>query len=269
MRRKFNVGWGATCKCSLFVIVPVVVFIFVASMAARQEPQVDKEAATPLEIRMTAPLRWEKGCLLVTLDRINHSLAPLFLTKMGPYFYLALDVSADKTNTEGTLEWINLSGISDIRNLEAFALAPGATVHDEFCFSPTVWVVNLKRETRREIPVGGKLRVDVSYFPTEESWKRNKQWYIDPPTYIEREGKPSDPPLKIAPKWTRIFAEIPCSDPACGSDCMRLPRGLPGEVRPVPDVFFITPEWNNRGKMVTDELARKFPACSGEKANLK
>jgi len=234
--------------------------------SARQETQLEKDVPTPLEVRVTAPPRWENGCLLVTLDRMNHSSVPVFLTKMGPYFYVALDVSRGEAKTSQAIEWVNVYGDSDIRSLEADSLAPGATVHNEFCLGPTIWVVNLKKETRREIPIRGKLRVDVSYFPTEEFWKRNKQWYIDPPAYLERDGKPNDPPGDIAPKRSRIFVAIPCSDTTCKPGCTRPPMGLPGEVRPVPDVYFITPEWNDRGRLVTDELARKFPPCSEVKS---
>jgi hypothetical protein len=260
MRAKFKNRWDARRQYFFSIVVPMVVLIFVAPIAAQQETPLQKETLTPLELRLTAPPRWEKGCLLVALDRINHSSVPIFLTEMGPYFYIALDVSTGETNPSEAIEWVNIHGISDIRSLEAVSLAPGATVHNEFCFSPAVWIVNLKKKTRREIPVRGKMRVDASYFSTEESWKKNKEWDINPPAYLEP-GKPHDVPTSIAAKWVRIFAAIPCSDTTCKAGCVKPPMGLHGEVRPVPDVFSATPEWNDRGKVVTDELAHKAPPC--------
>jgi hypothetical protein len=252
-------------KYFLSAIVSVVVMMFVGPNAARQEIQPDKEAPTSLEVRITSPPRWEKGCLLVTLDRINHSSVPLFLTEMGPYFDIALDVATDEADATEAVEWVNIYGISDMVSSEAVALPPGATVHNKFCFGPSVWVVNLKKQTRRNIAVRGKLRVSVSYFSTEEALKRHKEWYIHPPAYLEP-GKPNEMPADVKPKWARIYAAIPCSYATCESACVRPPTGLHGESRLVPDVGFVSPDWNARGQLVTDELARKFPPCSEDKS---
>jgi len=237
--------------------------------SAREGMQLEKGAPVPLEVRMTAPPRWENGCLSVTLERNNHTAVPVFLTEMGPYFYIALDVSMNEASTGEAIKWVNVSGVSDFRSLEAVSLAPGATLRNEFCLSNTIWVVNLQKKTRREIPVQGKLRIDVSYFPTEESWKINKEWYTDPPSYLKRDGALAGPPANIAPKWVKIFAAIPCSDAACESGCVEPPIGLPGEDRLVPDVYFLGPGWNDRGKSITDELAHKSAPCLKENSDLR
>jgi hypothetical protein len=182
---------------------------------------------------------------------------------MGPYFDIALDVSGGGRETGRTYEWVNIGGVSDIKSLDADSLAPGATVHNEFCFVSAVWVVNINKETRRQIPVRGELRVGVAYFPTEETWQKNKQWYI------ENEGRPraeKRPPVDTEPELARIFASIPCLDANCTSACVGAPKGIRGEDRAVPDVYYLNPEWNSRGKAISDDLARKSPPCSIEKS---
>ena len=42
---------------------------------------------------------------------------------------------------------------------------------------------------------------------------------------------------------------------------MQPPIGFPNEDRPVPDIYFMLPEWNERGKALRDELARESPPC--------
>ena len=59
----------------------------------------------------------------------------------------------------------------------AAPIAPGATVHNDYSLRPVVAVVNLKKETRREIPLRGKLRVEAFYFLTGEDWQNNMAWH--------------------------------------------------------------------------------------------
>jgi hypothetical protein len=257
----------APSKSFFSVVVPVVVMMFVTADAARQETQPDKQAPTSLEVRITAPPRWENGCLFVALDRTNRSSSTLFLTTTGPYFYIALDVSNGEANKGEGIEWVNIYGIVDIVVRGASRLGPGATVHNEFCLGSSVWVVNLKKETRREIPVRGRLRVDVSYFRTEESWTGNKEWYdTSTPPRLDPDGTPREPPRSIAPEWARAFAAIPCSAADCKSECAGPPVGLPGEFRAAPDAYYIYPRWNERGRLLAEELARKFPPCTEDKS---
>lgn len=133
---------------------------------------------------------------------------------------------------------------------------------DTDLFLISIWVVNLDKKTRREIPVRGKLRIGVAYFVSEDAWKRNRQWYKDPPSYLDPEP-PHDLAQDLTPKHTSVFAAIPCSDSECEADCAKPPKGVAGESRAVPDVYFIAPDWNVRGKLLTDELTGKFPTCGG------
>ena len=225
---------------------------------------IENEIPAPLEVHIASPPRWENGCLLVHVERTNRSSAPIFLTDMGPYLDMAIDVHGPDARAEEEFEWGNLHGVSDIISLDGVPLSPGATVRNDFCLGPYVWVVNLEKETRREIPVRGKMRVRVSYFLSEDSLKRYKDWFNQSPPYRAR-GESTDPPADVAPKWAEMFAEIPCFDTTCKSGCSIPPAGVAGEVRLVPDVFFLTPEWGDRGKAMTDDLARKFPSCTVEK----
>jgi hypothetical protein len=230
----------------------MLLLLFFTTFSISSAPHPQQEAPAPLEVRFTGPLRWENDCLRGALDIVNHSSGPLFLTSMGPYFYIALDVSKDDSQSGDDLEWVNIYGVTDIITMNANSLAAGSSVHRDFCFQPTVWVVNMRRKTRREIPVRGKLRVDVSYFAGEAEWKRYK------------DSSGHDTQRSSSPRlWSKAFAEIPCPKPTCVSDCNRPPVGIHGEGRLVPDVGEFIPEMNARGKELTEELLRKFPPCSG------
>jgi hypothetical protein len=217
--------------------------------------QTGNTTSPSLEIHIS-PLRWENNCLLVGLDLINQSNVPVFLTVMGPYFDVALDVSKDDSSNHDVLEWVNVWGVSDILSWDAEPLAPNSPSHKNFCIGEKVWVVNQKKETRREIPVRGKMRVSVSYFPTEDVWKKNKTWHY------EHQLNPWNPPEDIAPMSSTVTFDVPCPNATCKQDCGRPPLGFQGEGRAVPDVFFIDPDWNRRGEALTNELNRKYPLCT-------
>jgi hypothetical protein len=222
----------------------------------------EKEPSAPLEVSLTSPPRWENGCLFIALDRTNRSPSTLFLTTMGPYFYIALDVSDGEADKTESIEWVNIYGITDIIVRGASRLAPGTTIHNEFYFNPIVWVVNQKKETRREIPLRGRLRVDVSYFRREESWGGNKEWYnTNTPPRLGPDGNPIGPPPAIAPEWSRSFLAIPCAVADCKSECIRPPAGIPDEFRAIPDAYYIFPDWNERGKLLSEHVARRWPSC--------
>jgi len=97
-----------------------------------------------LEIHIS-PLRWENSCLLVALDLINQSNVPVLLTVMGPYFDVALDVSKDDSSSQDALEWVNVSGASDIVSWDAEPLAPNSPSHKNYCIGEKVWVTNRKK----------------------------------------------------------------------------------------------------------------------------
>jgi len=227
--------------------------------SSRQANQAQERPSAPLEIRLVEPPQWQKGCLNISLDRINHSSSPLFLPDMGLYIYTSVKELRDDDETQITQGWINVYGASDIVSWEATAIAPGATVHDRECLPAEVFVVNLKTKTRREIPVHGKLRIDASYFLTEKEWQQNKS------SNEEMLRTPPDQWDKMTrhdPKVVTIYSAIPCRKPGCESFCNDPPLILRGENRVLPDVFYLDPDYEVRGKKVSEELARKFPACS-------
>lgn len=236
-------------------------FCLIAVSLALGTPRVNQipgENTSPLEIHIS-PLHWEKDCLVIGLDRINHSLVPVFLTRMGPYFDIALDVSKDMSPNHGPMEWVNVRGVSDIVSWEADPLAPNSTSHENYCISPTVWVTNRTKQTHREILVRGKMRVSISYFAREDAWKKNRSWHDDQ----VRQSVPHDPwnpPEDIAPMESTAFGDIPCPNDTCKLDCGKAPLGFHGEHRAVPDALRFDEDWNERGRAVTAELAQKSPS---------
>jgi hypothetical protein len=213
-----------------------------------------------LEIRVSS-LLWESGCLRVGLQVINQSNVPVFLTAMGPYFDVALDVSKDNPSSQDALEWVNVRGVSDIVTWDAEPMAEHSSSRKNYCIGKRVWVVNRQKKTRREIPVRGQMRITVSYFPNEDAYKKNKSWHYDTES-AGRPHNPFNPPEDTAPQWTTVTIDIPCPNATCGEDCARPPLGFHGEVRVVPDVYFIDANWNRRGEAVTHELDAKYPPCA-------
>ena len=240
---------GGTFLSSRLLLLLVLIWFPVSIW--HQQGQSQKESHAPLEIRLAQPLRWENGCLAAKVERINRAPGPLFLTKMGPYFDIALDVSKDESQTGDDLEWVNILGVTDLWDTSSDSLAPGSSVHNSFCFRPTVWVTNIHRRTRREIAVRGKLRIEVSYFLNGKDAK----------SYEEYEEQV---PLGRTRQWTRIFVDIPCAKSSCESECNKPPIGIHGERRLVPDSGQFLPEFNAHRRELADELSRKFPSCSGD-----
>jgi hypothetical protein len=239
----------------------LVVLVILGGLSSSCAVNAQQNTTPSLEVTLANPLRWESGCLRGTLNISNRSTVPLFLTMMGPYYDIALNVSKGETQSDGPVEWVNVAGVSDVVINAVEPLSAGSTVQRNFCLEPSVWVVNLRLKTRREIPVRGELRVRVTYFVNKESWNRNRQWYSDPPSALDP-SKPHDVPENIQPRVAETIVEIPCRTEACKSDCTKPPKGLPDEARMVPDVSFIDPQMSARGKLLTEEFARKFPACS-------
>jgi len=204
-----------------------------------------------LEVNVSGPIRWEEGCLRGTLDISNHSPGPLFLTSMGPYYDIAVNVSKGDSRSGASIAWVPIGGVTDIIVIDVETLAAGASTHRDFCWPPYVWVVSPRRKTRREIPVRGKLRVRVSYFADPEDVKKYKGTWNNPH------------PGELPPLWSKTYAEIPCPPNTCKTDCNRAPVVIEGEVRMVPDAFW---RWNAQGRKLTDELSKKFPSCAKNKA---
>jgi hypothetical protein len=179
---------------------------------------------------------------------------------MGLYISTSVKELQSDAKEKNGVEWINVYGASDMVSFEATAIDPGATVHKEGCLPPGVFVVNLKKETRREIPLRGRLRIDAYYFLTEKDWQQNKSYHDEllrtPPDQWDKLPRQD-------PKAVTVFTAIPCRDAGCKSDCDgEPPLILHGEQRFIPDVFYLHPDWGARGKKVSDELARMSPTCS-------
>jgi hypothetical protein len=69
------------------LILPTWLFLLGTSdlFVYRQTSQAHEESSSPLEVRIVKAPQWEKDCLSISLDRINHSSLPLFLPDMGLY----------------------------------------------------------------------------------------------------------------------------------------------------------------------------------------
>lgn len=231
-------------------------FAFWNVSALVQTPQTQQRSSSPLEIRLTKPAHWEKGCLTISLDRINNSSASLFLPDMGLYISGSVNEVPDGTDKKSERRWLNFYGATDIIFWGADAIAPGGVVHGDYCLPPEMPVMNLNAQTRREVALRGTLRIDAYYFFTEDDWKKNK---------TQHEQMLRTPPKQwkdIAleqPKVVTILIRIPCQV-ACSSGCDNPPPVVHGEARIVPDGY-AERGWEVRGKTVGDDLARKFPAC--------
>jgi hypothetical protein len=172
--------------------------------------------ASPLEIRLGSPLTWENGCLVISLYCTNHASAPLFLPNRGIYIDTSVSESPDETGMKDGVEWVNAYGLSDIGDLGAEPIAPGATVHDEYCLRPTVAVVNRARKTHREMQLRGKLKIKAYYFPTESDWLASKHQH-------ERMFDMSEEELHrlkvLYPQVNTLVSVIPCRKTDCPSVC--------------------------------------------------
>jgi hypothetical protein len=224
----------------------------------RQGDRAQEKVPQSLEIRLTKPVQWKDGCLSISLDRINRSPLPRFLPVKGLYLYGSVSEVGDDADKKPQQGWRNVYGLSDLGDWGATAIAPGTTVHDELCLFSTIVVVNLDRQTRREIPLRGRLKIDAYYFLTEEDWQKNKsqkELMLRTPANQRRETD------ILYPRVVTIFTAIPCREGDCPSRCDDPPPVLHGENRVVPDVFDFEPDWKARGKTVGEELARKYPPC--------
>jgi hypothetical protein len=233
----------------------------VLAIALPCEGHLQKEMPSPLELRLVVPLRWQSGCLNVNIDRINHASSTLFLPHHGLYIYSSVVEVPNEAGKKNGVEWINVYGLSDLGDWDAEPIAPGETVHSEYCLAANVAVVNEEAETRREIPIRGRLRIDAFYFLTKEDWETNR-------SQKEEMLKLSDDELKrmnvLYPQVNAIILPVPCSEAAgCAANCETPPDVLYGEMRVVPDVY---EEWDARGRAINEEIGRKSQRCAGPKS---
>jgi hypothetical protein len=232
----------------------------VLATAVPCEGHLQKEMPSPLELRIRAPLKWKKGCLILSLDRINHASSTLFLPHHGLYIFTSVTEVPNEAGKKNGVEWINVYGLSDIGDWDAEPIAPGKAVHNEYCLAAKAAVVNIEQKTRREIPVRGRLRIDAFYFLTKEDWETNEG-------QKEEMLKLSDDEVKrmnvLYPQINSIFLLIPCSEVGCAVNCETPPDVLYGEARVVPDVY---EEWDARGRAINEEIDRKSQRCAGSKS---
>jgi hypothetical protein len=241
--------------------VPTILTFLLLGLAppyvAYQQTQ-DQTSQQPLEVQVTAP-SWENGHLKFSVDRINHSSTPLYLPAMGTYISLAVKEEATKIENSHDERWVNIYGLTDLVSWGAAAIAPGATVHNDYDFLHELAVVDLKKETRREIPVRGRLRVEAFYFLSEEDWQKNKHYHEE---ITSEHTKPWRRPEFLKPEFTTAYVKIPCRIVGCNSECEKPPIVLPDENRLVPDVYTFDEEANARAIAVSAKLAAKSSACS-------
>ncbi len=248
---------------SLFHLRVAILLIFLLVswrfLASSEAERVQKEASKPLTVKLSAAPRWVNGCLDVSMDRTNQSPQTIYIPQMGLQISTSAREVSEDTGERRGLTWISVYGVSDIVDWEAQPLAPGAAIHDNECLGPSIRIANLKKKTRRDIPLRGMLRIDASYFLTEEDWKKNES---------QHEEMLRTPPAQWNtiviknPIDVRIDVKIPCRGADCASHCDAPPLILPGEGRVFPDVWYNAPSMNARGKAVSEELAERYPGCS-------
>jgi hypothetical protein len=187
---------------------------------------------------------------------------PLLLLDVGPYISTSVNRvpdAAGKSNEEG---WINVYGVSDLVSWRATAIAPGATVHDEWCLSPNVFVVSLEKHSRREIPLRGRLRVDALYFLSQ----KDAETYESQRETMLRSSSEQWSMIPKDPEVATIFIPIPCHDLSCAPACADPPAVLDDEIRVVPDIGYLEPNSRVHGEEIAGDLARKYPGCSQPKS---
>ena len=235
--------------------------IALAGMQAKRSNLADQQSSRPLEVRITEPLQWKTDCLQIGLDRVNHSSNVLFLPAMGLYIdSSAIRVASVSGKSEGPA-WGSIYGGHEIIDFSATPLAPEQTVHDDICLRSTFAVTNTKKETRRQVPVRGKLQIHAYYFLSERDWLTNKS---------QREEMLRTPPSKwpkplklLHPEEATAILPIPCRESPCDPNCDSTPIILDGEAQFFPDAATYEREWNERGNTINRELAQKMSPCPG------
>lgn len=245
----------------LLKILSALLLTLLLATAVPCQGQPQSEMPSPLELRIRAPLKWKKGCLILSVDRINHAPRTHFLPHHGLYIYTSVTEVPNEAGKKNGVEWINVYGFSDIGDWDAEPIAPGKTVHSEYCLAANVAAISEEQKTRREISVRGGLRIDAFYFLTKEDWETNRG-------QKEEMLKLSDDELKrmnvLYPQMNTIILPVPCSEvPGCTVNCETPPDVLYGEMRVVPDV---DERWDGRGRAINEEIERKSQRCAGSKS---
>jgi len=223
----------------------------IAIFAGRQ-PEPDDIAGVPclesLEIRLAKPLKWENGCLGVSLDLVNRSAKSVFLPTMGLYIDVPAKLLSRVPEKNGAEKWLNLYGASDIVPiLSVKPLAPGAATHDRHCVRPTIAVVDFGSQIWREVPVRGRLRVSVQYYPSDPNQPPPRSKYLATEHTV--------------PLVATLVLSIPCPYGGCAVGCDGPPAIEEGEGQIVPDISPHNRGWIERGNERNIELRKLYP-CS-------
>jgi hypothetical protein len=247
-------------ECMPHMLAPLILFFLVPPPRGQAElrKSVPTQSLQPLQLRLTEPLRWENGCLRVSLELVNPSEKTIFLPAMGLYIDSSTKLLSSVAEKNGSEEWQNVYGFSDLLQLpNAKPLAPGASVRESYCVGPTVAVVKLQTETRRELPLRGRLKMSASYYLSDPNPTTNQ-------TKSRLNSSSSRTWVTVVPprpQVSTLIVSIPCPDGGCPKGCEGPPLILEGEGVIAPEVFLNQPEWIERGKVVDEELNRLFP-CS-------
>lgn len=210
-----------------------------------------QESSQPFKISL-APPEWRNGCLQLRIDRVNASHSTLYLPGDSPIVVSTWVMRWSNTSAKhGETGWVAVYGVSDIGGIPASPLARGEARNDHLCIKGTVPVADLKQETRREIPVRGKIRIDSFYFLNEQEWIA----YRAEQEELLRTGS-GVWPTKVVPRIVTLIATIPCAAPRCAPPCDGPPVVLDGEALLVPDVLRYSEGANKRGRAITTELSR-------------
>jgi hypothetical protein len=219
--------------------------VFVGPESGQNDSAV-KQAQQPLEIRVTEPIRWENGCLRVHIDRINRSAELLFLPVNGLFIESSVLELTDDIPKGQKEAWRTAYGASDIISYDLIRLSSGEFKRDDYCVGPRIPLLSRERESRREVPMRGKLQVYAVYYPAQHGWLTSKAQ-----GEADRQRATS----------TTLELSIPCPEAGCAAECTRPPVILEDEKIWVPDVTRWDKAYITRGRALNEELARKFQQC--------
>ena len=238
------------------VVVVMVRLVAFAQTAEIQGTQFALQVSSELEIRLTEPPHWEKGCLVLEIARFNRTNSTVWIPNMGLYIDMPV------TDPTAGTEWMNVYGLTDLIGYEATPLAAGATRLEQVCLPPTVAVVNLDKKTRRQMKVSGQLKIEALFFLSEQDYlnnrkQREKMFYM---SETERKGT-----TVLYPQRNLLEIDVPCQEQEPSCPCGMPPLLLHGEGRAIPDIYAFHPDWNERGEGVNAKLTLQKPVCSSEK----
>jgi hypothetical protein len=231
----------------------------VAGMQVQRRKPPAAQLTHPLAVRISKPLQWKNGCLQVSIDRLNRSSNPIFLPSRGLYAASSTTKAVTPSEQRPAVKWSTVYGAADLVDWDAAPLAAGETRHDDMCVGPTFAVTNLKKKTRRHVPVRGRLKIYAYYFLSEQDWLANKSQHEE--MFRTAPSKWPKPLNILEPEEVTVTVPIPCRESPCNPACEGPPIVLNDEVQIIPDVTDM-PEWNERGQAINKELAQKLSPCS-------